>query len=79
MRQVTTFDCDIAEHKPWFEMIQDEDHWKNPISAVVPKYFLEKFERAARFYTTAGLQVVKDHGNGMVEVYGPGYYRSCGV
>ena len=78
MRTVSQFQCDIAEHKAWFDMIQDKENWKKPIHAIVPQRHFEQFRLATVFYTGGDLAIKEEYGNGLVQVYGEGYYSHCG-
>ena len=79
MNIVTDYQCSQAEHRPWFELIQNKENWKLPIEAVIPSRYFTQFDRAARFFTGGGLVVEHTHKNGLITVRGKGYYHYIGA
>ena len=79
MNIVTDYQCSQAEHRPWFELIQNKENWKLPIEAVIPQRYFTKFYNAAVFFTGGGLILDQEHKNGLVTVRGKGYYHYIGA
>ena len=66
-------DAEHATNLALFTLIQNKDHWKNPIHCIIPKRDVEAFNKAAVYFTGGGLCIVgEDKGN--VECKGSGYW-----
>ena len=83
MRTVSSYQYQQAKLKALFDLICDEENWKNPIHCVVPRYALSKFSEACSHFTggclvaTKSLDGVKNMD--MVECKSDGYYVYIGA
>ncbi len=60
-------------HKTFFEMVEDKEHWKNPIDAVIAVTDFQAVADAVEFYTATKLWIAEDLGNGTYRVVADGY------
>lgn len=58
IRVVNTFDAERAANTALFNLIQNKEHWKNPIHCVIPKRDFEAFNKATIYFTGEGLSIV---------------------
>jgi hypothetical protein len=83
MRTVSSYQYEQAKHKVLFDMICDEENWKNPIHCVVPRYALPKFSEACSHFTGGALVATKSllgvKYMDMVECTSDGYYANIGA
>ena len=56
-----------------FSLIQDKDHWKNPIHCIIPARDYDAFNRAVTYFTGGGLCIVGED-KGKLECKGSGYW-----
>ena len=63
-----------------FETVQDEDHWKNPISAVIPAGQHRLTAAAIEFFAGGGSRVrsIADRDD-LFFIEAPGYYNVIGA
>ncbi len=62
------------QHQRYFEMVEDKEHWKNPIDAVIAVTDFDAIADAVDFYTATTLWIIEDLGNGTYRVAADGYY-----
>ncbi len=69
----SVYEMDVA-----FTRVQDKDHWKNPVNAVVEADEVEVTRAAVAFYTgsEAHFEARED---GRVNVWAEGYYNAVGA
>jgi len=56
-----------------FDLVQDKEHWKNPIDAVIPEEKRSIVEQAINYYAGGGARFVPA-GEGKLRVAAPGYW-----
>jgi hypothetical protein len=62
-----------------FELIENKENWKNPISAVIDSMKFYLCDAAAEYFTGAGLKKVFQVSDSRVMISGPGYYLTIGA
>lgn len=72
MRTASTAHTEKAVHKALFEMIEDKEHWKKPIHALIPSDKFVEFNRATTYFHGEGLTVISIS-DGWTEVKNNGY------
>lgn len=70
-----------AERKRVFEMVQDKQHWKNPIRCTLDSLSEadEKLLHDAVVFYTGSVPTIVRQRNGKVKVLAAGYYNTIGV
>lgn len=63
-----------AQLKEAFEKVQDKEHWKNPINAVIAKADLAITAEAIEYYTSTSPEVVEEYEDGTIKIYALGYW-----
>lgn len=79
MNLITSFEYEKAKHGALFDLIKDQNNWKNPIDCWVPKHSFEDFNQAVVFYTAGSLYQTREVKGEMVRCKANGYYVDCGA
>ena len=59
-----------------FELVQNKEHWKGSIDAIIPADKLAVVQEAVGFYAGSKGFKAYDAGNGQVRVVAPGYWKN---
>lgn len=78
LRIAHVFDAERAQKKALFDMICNEENWKNPIECIIPSSMYNEFNEAVTFFTAGGLDILFDDGKYM-QCHAAGYYADCGA
>lgn len=57
-----------------FDAVKNEEHWKNPVDAIVPAEMRGVLERAIPWYTGTEANFEETDEPGQIHVTAPGYY-----
>ena len=72
MKIASTAHTEKAVKKALFEMIEDKEHWKKPIHALIPSDKFVDFSLAVAYFHGEGLTAVSES-DGWLEVKNQGY------
>ena len=72
MRIASNAHISNAVNKALFKMIENKNHWKEPIHACIPSERFEDFDLATAYFHGEGLTVVSES-DGWTEVKNNGY------
>lgn len=85
LRTATSFLTEKTKFKALFDLICDNDNWKNPIHCVIPRWAHKDYNEACIFFTGGSLKIVdvKEKGSfeqyDLVECKSEGYYVHIGA
>jgi hypothetical protein len=69
-----------TEMQKLFELVQNEEHWKNPIDAWVPKETdMDALNEAVIYYTGSSILVGETNDLGMTHITADGYFLTIGA
>jgi hypothetical protein len=79
MRNVTSYDYEKAKYHSLFDLIKDQNNWKNPIDCWIPKHTFEDFNQAVVFFTSGFLYRTGEESGSFIHCKANGYYVDCGA
>lgn len=72
MRIANSVSTERAAKKALFELIENKEHWKKPIHALIPINKFNDFNQAVIYFHGEGIRVVSES-DGFLEVKNSGY------